>query len=314
MSGSRVADFGPKVGKRRVYLLNLPEVRARVHMSWVVSGCTAMCACVRAHTRMDTSAHSHMHSPPTPTQHTTVHLLYTHTHTQVGSAREVLGARTVSARFATSPLFWNWGMELVASLAPRSLLNDRGAMDKLAGVLEPLVRFFDDKVGEDTAMRVDMDTVGGRKVVSVVAHKHLTDSAATAVAAFASSMLAGGTAPGVWYPEEEGACAAGDARAALIAACAEGSFVNEVNVGQWTMETKEVQLGMGLYIDEDMVRGAHAGGGWADAATRHVRARVRVLTRARARGRTYAVSLRGAHAADRARVRALRRRRAPGST
>eukprot|EP00793_Prasinoderma_coloniale_P001693 PRCOL_00003498-RA len=166
----------------------------------------------------------------------------------------VLGARTVSARFATSPLFWNWGMELVASLAPRSLLNDRGAMDKLAGVLEPLVRFFDDKVGEDTAMRVDMDTVGGRKVVSVVAHKHLTDSAATAVAAFASSMLAGGTAPGVWYPEEEGACAAGDARAALIAACAEGSFVNEVNVGQWTMETKEVQLGMGLYIDEDMFR------------------------------------------------------------
>ena len=65
----------------------------------------------------------------------------------------------------------------------------------------------------------------------------------------------------MWYPEEEGACAAGDARAALIAACAEGSFVNEVNVGQWTMETKEVQLGMGLYIDEDMVSAPAQGKG-----------------------------------------------------
>ncbi|GFY94303.1 saccharopine dehydrogenase [Actinidia rufa] len=60
-SGMLNIDFGKGIGKRDVYLLDLPEV---------------------------TSAH------------------------------EVLGVPTVSARFGTSPFFWNWGMEVMTNLLP----------------------------------------------------------------------------------------------------------------------------------------------------------------------------------------------------
>ena len=196
MSNSRVADFGPNIGKRRVYLLNLPEV---------------------------------------------------------GTAHRLLGARTVSARFCTSPIFWNWGMDLLAKVLPHSLLNDPEKCYELAGLLEPVVRFMDERVGEETAMRVDMDTVGGLKVSSVVCHPRLTESAGIATAAFARAILEGKAAPGVWYPEEEGCCPAGEDRKQLIEACVEGGRVIEVNVGQWTVASRETQLGMGLYYDPDMI-------------------------------------------------------------
>lgn len=37
---------------------------------------------------------------------------------EVMSAHEVLGVPTVSARFGTSPFFWNWGMEIMANFVP----------------------------------------------------------------------------------------------------------------------------------------------------------------------------------------------------
>lgn len=37
---------------------------------------------------------------------------------EVRSAHEVLGIPTVSARFGTSPFFWNWGMEAMTKLLP----------------------------------------------------------------------------------------------------------------------------------------------------------------------------------------------------
>lgn len=37
---------------------------------------------------------------------------------EVSSAHEILGVPTVSARFGTSPFFWNWGMEAMTTLLP----------------------------------------------------------------------------------------------------------------------------------------------------------------------------------------------------
>jgi hypothetical protein len=37
---------------------------------------------------------------------------------EVKSAHKFLGVPTVSARFGTSPFFWNWGMEAFANFLP----------------------------------------------------------------------------------------------------------------------------------------------------------------------------------------------------
>jgi hypothetical protein len=44
---------------------------------------------------------------------------------EVASTHECLGVPTVSARFATAPVFWNWAMLAVARLAPEGFLEDR---------------------------------------------------------------------------------------------------------------------------------------------------------------------------------------------
>lgn len=67
-SGMMSIDFGKGIGKKDVYLLNLPEV---------------------------TSTH------------------------------ETLGIPSVSARFGTSPFFWNWAMDAMTRFVPSELLRDR---------------------------------------------------------------------------------------------------------------------------------------------------------------------------------------------
>ena len=37
---------------------------------------------------------------------------------EVASAHEVLGVPSVSARFGTAPVFWNWAMGAVATFSP----------------------------------------------------------------------------------------------------------------------------------------------------------------------------------------------------
>lgn len=44
---------------------------------------------------------------------------------EVASTHAVLRVPTVSARFATAPIFWNWAMVAVARLAPPGFLEDR---------------------------------------------------------------------------------------------------------------------------------------------------------------------------------------------
>lgn len=64
------------------------------------------------------------------------------------------------------------------------------------------------------------------------------------MAAFARQILAGGTKPGVWFPEESGAVS--DRRAVLQEA-AKGCQRFELNRPPWALAGDPVRLGLGFY-------------------------------------------------------------------
>ena len=76
-------------------------------------------------------------------------------------------------------------------------------------------------------------------------HKYLSTAVGTCTAAFARSMLGGGSQPGVWFPEERGAVAD---RRALLAMAADGTSRFLVNRTAWQLEGEPIQLGMGMYL------------------------------------------------------------------
>ena len=55
---------------------------------------------------------------------------------EVASAHEVLGVPSVSARFGTAPVFWNWAMGAVATFSPPVVPS------VLAIVLDVLTLFY----------------------------------------------------------------------------------------------------------------------------------------------------------------------------
>lgn len=188
-SGCLDVDFGKGVGRRSVYLLNLPEV---------------------------------------------------------ASAYEVLGVRSVSARFGTAPVFWNWAMGAVASLAPPGFLKDKAKVEMLVRLANPLVRAIDGLVGECMSMRVDFETTGGKKSVGLFTHKKLSVCVGVAISAFVRAVLEGSTQPGVWYPEEPEGIAV-EARQILLERAAEGTLNFVMNKSPWMIEEDPKQLGFGIY-------------------------------------------------------------------
>ncbi|MCO5552918.1 hypothetical protein L7F22_006437 [Adiantum nelumboides] len=188
-SGRLDIDFGKGVGRRSVYLLNLPEV---------------------------------------------------------SSAHEVLGVPSVSARFGTEPMFWNWAMGAVASLAPPGFLKDRTKVEKLVKLSNPLVRAVDGLVGERVSMRVDYETTTGKKSVGLFTHKKLSVCVGVAVSAFVRAVLEGSTQPGVWYPEEPEGIAI-EAREILLERAAEGTSNFVMNKSPWMIEQDPKRLGFGIY-------------------------------------------------------------------
>lgn len=164
---------------------------------------------------------------------------------EVLSGHQVLGVPSVSARFGTDPDFWNWGMVLMARLAPRGLLRDRQAVKRLAALLGPAVRAVDAVVGEKVAMLVEVELEDGKIAAGLYVHTALSRAVGTATAAFARCMLAGQTQPGVWYPEEPEALSD---RRALLALASDGCTRFLLNRTPWQLETDPVQLGMGLYF------------------------------------------------------------------
>ncbi|KAI3968251.1 hypothetical protein MKX01_018554 [Papaver californicum] len=189
-TGMLNVDFGKGIGKRNVYLLNLPEVR---------------------------------------------------------STHENLGVPSVSARFGTAPFFWNWGMEAITSLVPGEMLRDKGKIQQLVQLFDPLVRAVDGIAGERVSMRVDLECKDGRSTVGIFSHKRLSQSVGTSTAAFALAMLEGSTKPGVWFPEEpEGIVI--DARDLLLKRAAEGTINFVMNKPPWMVETDPQEFGLGIYM------------------------------------------------------------------
>ena len=110
------ADFGPGVGVKEVYLVDLPEVEA---------------------------------------------------------AATVLGAASVSARFATAPAVFNLGMRALASFGPRAWVTDPAAAAAVAAALAPLVAAGDALVGGKIAMRIDLETAAGGAATALFQHKDM---------------------------------------------------------------------------------------------------------------------------------------------
>jgi len=186
-SQRKVVDFGKGVGRREVFLYNLPEV---------------------------------------------------------SSTKEYLGARTVKARFGTSPGLWNGAMVAIANLVPKSLLENQDAMKALAEFTAPIVRAVDSMVGETTSIRVEVKLKDGKQAVGLYTHPRLSECVGTCTAAFAASMLEGGCASGVWYPEENEAVSN---REALFERAKEGTSMFVLNQAPWMVESKAINLGFGLY-------------------------------------------------------------------
>ncbi|CAA0805827.1 Saccharopine dehydrogenase [Striga hermonthica] len=188
-SGMLSIDFGQGIGKRDVFLLNLPEVR---------------------------------------------------------SIHEVLGIPTVSARFGTSPFFWNWGMAAMTYLFPAETLRDRSKVQQLVQMFDPLVRAVDGFAGEKVSMRVDLDFSDGRSRLGIFSHKKLSVSVGISTAAFALAILEGNTQPGVWFPEEPQGIAV-NARETLLGRAAQGTFNFVMNKAPWMVETNPKEIGFGIY-------------------------------------------------------------------
>ncbi|GJP42566.1 hypothetical protein CLOM_g2117 [Closterium sp. NIES-68] len=189
-SRQRLVDFGPGVGERSTYLLNLPEVV---------------------------------------------------------SAHEVLGVPTVSARFGTAPHMWNWGMQLLRALLPQSVLQDRAAVQRVAGLLEPMVRAADGAAGERVAIRVDLETESGRSTTALFSHRRLSVSVGVATAAFAVAVLEGSAMPGVHYPEQTEAIPLSQ-RERLLQRATLGARFFAINKPGWMIEREPKQIGMGMYV------------------------------------------------------------------
>lgn len=141
----------------------------------------------------------------------------------VPTCHAALGVRSLSSRFGTAPLFWNYLFGAMKAV-PKSLLQNQDAMQAFALFSEPIIRFVDRLVGATNAMRVDAKG-GGKQVTLRIAHPDLEQCVGLATAAFALELVRGRVRPGVWYPAELEA----PVRASILAAAREDSFVYEVN-------------------------------------------------------------------------------------
>jgi len=166
---------------------------------------------------------------------------------EVRSAFKILGVPTVSARFGTSPFFWNWGMQAFANFLPVEFLRDKNKVQKLVKSVDPLVRAIDVIAGERVSMRVDLDCSNGRNTVGLFTHKKLSVSVGFATAAFALAVLEGNTQPGVWFPEEpEGITV--EARKLLLERASQGTSNFVMNKPSWMVETDPKEVGLGIYV------------------------------------------------------------------
>ena len=112
------------------------------------------------------------------------------------------GIKSVSTFFGTSPPIWNKLFALMGSLIPKSVLQNRDLMERLAVFSLPVVYFVDKIVGSKNAIRVDVLTKGGETFTGILSHQDMEEAVGDSIAAFAEQILLDNIPPGVFFPEE----------------------------------------------------------------------------------------------------------------
>ncbi|KAM0869174.1 hypothetical protein ACQ4PT_040847 [Festuca glaucescens] len=166
---------------------------------------------------------------------------------EVKSAHKFLGVPTVSARFGTSPFFWNWGMEAFANFLPVEFLRDKDKVRELVELVDPLVRAIDGFAGERVSMRVDLECSNGRNTIGLFSHRKLSVSVGHSTAAFVLAVLEGSTQPGVWFPEEPEGIAI-ESRKLLLERASQGTTNFVMNKPSWMIETDPKEVILGIYV------------------------------------------------------------------
>ncbi|CAI5457587.1 unnamed protein product [Closterium sp. Yama58-4] len=271
-SQQRLVDFGPGVGERSTYLLNLPEV---------------------------VSAHEVLGVPTVSARFGTApHMWNWAMHLLRSLLPQVRPAASVSAAGPQAVQRMVGALEPLVLTPPpphlplhplpgahicQAVLQDCSAVQRMAGVLEPLVRAADGSAGERVAMRVsprhpptfphsiplppsysrhysprssllcftcfkvDLETENGRSTTALFSHRRLSVSVGVATAAFAVALLEGTSLPGVHYPEQAEAIPVAQ-RELLLQRAALGARFFAINKPGWMIEREPKQIGMGLYI------------------------------------------------------------------
>ncbi|KAJ8449433.1 hypothetical protein Cgig2_002230 [Carnegiea gigantea] len=166
---------------------------------------------------------------------------------EVRTAHEVLRIPTVSARFGTAPVFWNWGMAFLANHLPQEFLRDRSKVQHLVDFFNPIVRVVDGIAGEHVSMRVDLECSNGCNTLGIFTHRRLSVSVGFAAAAFVLAVLEGSTQPGVWFPEEPDGITV-EARQLLLERASQGAINFVMNKPPWMVEMEPNEIGLGIHM------------------------------------------------------------------
>ena len=100
-------------------------------------------------------------------------------------------------------------------------------------------------MGEQVAMLVEVEFNDDTIASGLFVHDRLSDSVGACNAAFAYSILAGGTAPGVWFPEHPQAV---KDKEVLFKLAQRDTRQFLINKSTWELETEPIQLGLGFYL------------------------------------------------------------------
>ncbi|XP_016580006.1 uncharacterized protein LOC107877795 isoform X1 [Capsicum annuum] len=206
-SGMLNIDFGLGIGKKDVYLLNLPEVKS-VHE---VLGVPTVSA------RFGTDPFFWNWG-----------MIAMRTLLPQGSPMH----RGIQGRARPQESF--------------EFLRDRSKVQQLVQLFDPVVRAVDGTAGEAVSMRVDLECSDGHNRIGIFSHKGLSRSVGISTAAFVLAILEGSTKPGVWFPEEPEGIAV-EAREVLLQRASQGTINFIINKAPWMVETNPKELGFGIY-------------------------------------------------------------------
>jgi len=122
---------------------------------------------------------------------------------ETASVHDNLGVGSTSATFGTAPGYWNALLGVFGNVVPKAVVENEDWMRALSIFSMPIVRAVDLIAGATNAIRVDVYDEADTVLASAVyAHENLEPCVGESITAFATAILEGKVAPGVWFPED----------------------------------------------------------------------------------------------------------------